>query len=78
MTDETKKPRPFTLPWFKPWWKRAILIGFVALWCGWEWLYNQDQFWGYLTLAALGYAIWSFWINFDKELKKFEDAQPKN
>ena len=78
MTDEQKKPRLFTLPWFKPWWRRAILIGVVAIWCGWEWLYNKDQMWGYITLAALAYAVWSFGINFDKELKKFEDAQPKN
>jgi hypothetical protein len=78
MTEADKKPGLFTLPWFKPLWKRAILIGGVALWCGWEWFYNRDPTWGFITLAALAYAAWSFGINYDKELKKYEDARPKS
>jgi len=78
MADESKKPRFMTLPWFKPVYRRVILTGFIVAWCAWEWLYNHDQFWGLITLAAVAYAIWSFWINFDKELKKYEDAQPKS
>ncbi|MGV3490180.1 MAG: hypothetical protein ACO1OG_02555 [Devosia sp.] len=77
-TEPPKKPGLLTMPWFKPLYRRAILIGIVAIWCGWEWLFTKDQFWGFITLAALGYAVWVFGINFDKELKKFEDAQPKN
>lgn len=81
MADESKKPRIFTLPWFKPWWRRAILIGIVAAWAAWEFFINthpNEELWDWITLAALAYAIWSFGINFDKELKKFEDAEPKN
>lgn len=77
MTEADKKPGLFTLPWFKPIWRRGILIGVVAVWCLWEWVFNQDQLWGLITLAALGYAVWVFGINFDKELKKHEDAKPK-
>lgn len=76
--NQTEKPRLFTLPWFKPLYRRVILIGIIALWCAWEWLYNHDQFWGLITLAALAYAVWSFGINYDKELKKHEDAKPKS
>ncbi len=85
MTDQgktpDKKPRLFTLPWFKPPYRRVILIGIVAAWCAWEVLLNtspNEAMWDYITVAALVYAIWSFGINFDKELKKHEDGQPKN
>ncbi len=78
MSDTDNKPGLLTLPWFKPLWKRAILIGVVAAWCAWEWFFNQDQIWGLITLAALAYAVWSFGINYDKDLKKYEDARSKN
>jgi len=68
--NEGKKPGLFTLPWFKPLYRRVILIAIIAAWAGWEWLYNHEQLWQWITLAALAYAIWSFGINFDKELKK--------
>lgn len=78
MTETPKKPGLFTLPWFKPFYRRAILIALIAIWCGWEWIFTRDQFWGLITTAALAYAVWVFGINFDKELKKHDDAQPKN
>jgi hypothetical protein len=82
VTDEGKtpetKPRLFTLPWFKPLYRRVILIAIVAAWCVFEWFFNHEQLWQWITLAALAYAIWSFGINFDKELKKYEDGQPKS
>ena len=65
------------MPWFRPLYRRVILVGVVALWCAWEWLYNHDQFWGLITLAALAYGVWTFFINFDKELAKY-DAKPKS
>ena len=78
MNDEpAKKPGIGTMPWFQPVYRRVIVVGIVAAWSAWEWFFNQDQFWGMLTLAALAYAIWTFFINFDKELKKAEDGKPK-
>ena len=77
MPETPEKPRLLTMPWFKPLYRRVILVGGIALWCLWEWLYNHDQFWGLITLAALAYGVWIFFINFDKELKKFDDGKPK-
>ncbi len=78
MSDKPdEKPRLLTMPWFKPLYRRVILVGGIALWCLWEWLYNHDQFWGLITLAALAYGVWTFFINFDNELKKFDDGKPK-
>ena len=46
----------------------------------WEWVWNKDQFWGFITLAMIAYAIWTFFINFDKALAKQreDNAKPKN
>jgi hypothetical protein len=74
---EQKKPGLMTLPWFKPLYRRVILIAVIAVWCGWEWLFNHDQFWGLITLAALAYGVWTFFINFENELKKI-DGKPKS
>ena len=45
MNDEpAKKPGIGTMPWFKPVYRRVIVVAIVAIWCGWEWFFNQDQF----------------------------------
>lgn len=75
--DDNKKPGLLTLQWFKPLYRRVILIAIIVGWALWEWFYTHDQFWGLITLAALGYGIWMFFINFEKELAK-DDAKPKN
>lgn len=53
--------------WLRPLWVRVGIIVFCAVWCAWEWLYNHDQFWGFITLAAVGWGIWELIINFDKK-----------
>ena len=78
MADEPEqKPRILTLPWFKPLYRRIIVVGIIAVWCGFEWLYNHDQFWGLITLAALAYGVWTCFINFENELNK-TDGKPKS
>jgi hypothetical protein len=78
MTETPEKPRALSLPWFKPLWRRVLLVGVIFVWCGWEWIYNQDSFWGMITLAALAYAVWLFFINFENELAKDDNAKPKS
>lgn len=82
MTETPEKPRVLSMPWFKPLWRRVLLVGVIFVWCGWEWIYNQDQFWGMITLAALAYAVWMFFINFENELardsSKDDNAKPKS
>ncbi len=56
------------LNWFRPMWRRVAIVAICAIWSGWEWFSNQDQFWGTLTLALTGYAIWTFFITFDKNV----------
>ena len=82
MTETPEKPRVLSMPWFKPLWRRVLLVGGIFVWCGWEWIYNQDSFWGMITLAALAYAVWMFFINFENEMardsSKDDNAKPKS
>jgi hypothetical protein len=76
---EEKKTGFLTLAWFRPLYRRIILVVVIAGWCAWEWLFTRDQFWGLITVAMLAYAVWTFFINFDKELaKQDENAKPKS
>ena len=74
------KPGFMTLGWFEPLYRRVILLGIIVAWCAWEWIWNKDQFWGLITLAMIAYAIWTFFINFDKALAKQreDNAKPKS
>jgi hypothetical protein len=79
MAENEAKPRFMTIQWFKPLYRRVIVVGIVAAWCAWEWLVNNnDQYWGFITLAALAYAVWTFFINFEKEVAKDENGRPKS
>ena len=76
---EDKKTGFMTLDWFRPLYRRVILVVVIAGWCAWEWLPPSDQFWGLLTTAMLAYAVWTFFIKFDRELAKQDDnAKPEN
>lgn len=77
MNDE-KKPGFMTLAWFRPLYRRVAVVVIIAGWCIWEWFYNHDQFWGVVTIAMLAYGIWTFFINFDKELQRQEDGKPED
>ena len=74
------KPGLMTLGWFEPLHRRVILVAIIAAWSVWEWVWNKDQFWGFITLAMIAYAIWTFFINFDKALAKQreDNAKPKS
>jgi hypothetical protein len=80
--DDSKRDKPgiMTLAWFEPLYRRVILIAVITAWSIWEWLFNNDQFWGMMTLAMLAYGVWTFFINFDKALgeQRKKDAKPKS
>lgn len=56
------------LEWFRPVWRRVLLTGFCVAWSAWEWFVNADQFWGVVTLCLVGYAIWIFFVTFDRNV----------
>lgn len=78
MSETPDKPRPLSLQWFRPLWRRLVLLGIILAWVGFEWLYSHDQWWQWITLAALAYGVWTFLINFENELAKDDNAKPKS
>lgn len=63
------------LKWFKPLWRRVAITGFLAVWCAWEWIFNQEPFWGVLVGAALLYSLYNFFYAFPKEEPLDEQSQ---
>ncbi|KFC71051.1 hypothetical protein FF80_00770 [Devosia sp. LC5] len=63
------------LKWFKPLWRRVAITGFLAVWCAWEWIFNQEPFWGVLVGAALLYSLYNFFYAFPKEETPNEQTQ---
>lgn len=53
--------------WFRPLWRRVLITALVLAWTIWEWVFNQDQFWGVLTTAILAYAAYTFFVAFPKD-----------
>jgi hypothetical protein len=52
--------------WFRPLWRRVAVTAFCGVWAGWEWLFTLDPLWKWIALAAFGFAIWTFFVTFDR------------
>lgn len=66
------------LEWFRPLWRRVAVVVFICGWLAVEVIWLRDQFWMVIVGAALAYAVWVFFIRFDKGTKPGgDDAQPK-
>lgn len=51
-------------PFYRPLWIRVCLTGVLLVWTALEWA-NDEPFWGVMTSAAAGWAIWSFFLAYD-------------
>ena len=68
--------KPNDINWFRPLWRRIAVTAFLAVWCAWEWVWNQEPFWGVLVGAALAYSLYNFFYAFPKEDPSNEPIQP--
>lgn len=68
--------KPNDVNWFRPLWRRVAVTAFLAVWCAWEWLWNKDQFWGWLVAAALAYSLYNFFYAFPKGEQADEQIPP--
>jgi len=75
-----KKPGIMTLAWFKPLYRRVLVCSIPVIGIIWEVFYTHDQMWAMIWAAALAYGIWSFFINYERDLAKQEqrDGKPKS
>lgn len=61
-------------PFYKPLWRRVVIVAVVAAWFAFETFYSRSELWMMLALIMLGYAIYVFFWTWPKE----NDAPPKN
>jgi len=52
-------------PFFRPLWRRILLVAFCACWAAWE-IFNGERFWAYLTLGITAYGAWVFLLSYDR------------
>lgn len=50
---------------FKPLWRRVVIVAFCSAWAAWEW-FNGAAFWGMLVTGIALYALWAFIITFNE------------
>lgn len=58
-------------PFYKPLWRRIVIIATIAAWFGIELAQGGSGLWAVLAGGILAYAIWVFLISFPKD-----DAAP--
>ena len=62
---------------FRPMWRRVAVVVFLTGWLAWEAFYTREQMWMLIVGAVLAYAIWSFFITFDRPSKSGgDDSKP--
>lgn len=59
---------------FQPLWRRVAITLFATAWTIWEWVFNQEAFWGILTSAVVAYCVWAFFLNW-KDVEPAAEAK---
>ena len=57
---------------FRPLWRRVLITGVVAVWCGYETFFSHETMWIAITSVALVYCVWNFFLRFPKDLPPAE------
>jgi hypothetical protein len=52
--------------WFRPLWLRVLVTALIVAWACYEIFFSHETLWIVVTLAALAYAVWNFFIKFPK------------
>ena len=52
-------------PFYKPLWRRIVIIAIVALWVAFE-IYQGSGFWLVIAVAMFCYALWVFFLSWPK------------
>ena len=62
------------LNFFRPLWRRVAVTAVCVVWTGLE-LWHGEQLWIVITLGLTAYAVWSFFIAFDRTPAKAPPAK---
>ena len=52
---------------FRPMWRRVLVTGVVVAWCAYETFFSRDTLWITITVVALVYCVWNFFLRFPKD-----------
>jgi hypothetical protein len=54
-------------PFYRPLWRRWLIVAVTTAWALFEWAVAQSPFWGLLATALAGYAAWVLIYTFPSE-----------
>lgn len=64
-------------PFYKPLWRRVVIVAVIALWLGFELTKGSGGLWLAMAAGSLAYAIYTFFITWPKEAPPRDDGNPK-
>lgn len=65
-------------PFYKPLWRRIVLVAVVAGWAFFETVIARDATWTVISAGLLAYAVWTFLIRWPKDDEPGKtDAPPR-
>jgi hypothetical protein len=53
-------------PFYRPLWRRLVIVGLIAAWAAYEIGVVRDPLWMILIGGLLAYAVWNFLITWPK------------
>lgn len=62
---QTSADKDRSHPWMQPLWVRVSILVVCIVWCVIEFT-SGSPLWGVLAAGAAGYAVWTFFLTFDK------------
>jgi hypothetical protein len=65
-------------PFYRPLWRRYLIVAITIVWALMEWFYANDPFWGMLATALAGYAGWVLIYTFPEETKQQTEASTRD
>ena len=63
-------------PFYKPLWRRLLLVALIGAWAAYEIGVVRDGMWMVLTGGLLAYALWNFIITWPKDDKPAAGEPP--
>lgn len=51
-------------PFYRPLWRRIVIVVTTAVWSVIELFYAHDGFWGVIAVAFFAYSLWTFFITY--------------
>lgn len=63
-------------PFYKPLWRRVLIVAVVAAWTVFEYVTGADGLWLALAGGMLAYSVYIFFITWPKDEPKGDDPPP--